>query len=326
MTKQVVNVYDFDHTIYKGDASLDFIIYCMVRRPTLWKYLPGQAMALVRYIFGSWSRKQVKERAFLFLRDIPDVEATVWAFWQTRRARIEPWYLEQQSETDVVISASPEFLLKSIAAEIGISRLIATEMDMRTGVIDGENCRGEEKVKRLKHYDPTIVIDGFYGDSLSDMPLFTLAKRPFVVKREKLVPLAEYTPSKLAMFKKPAFLRFLFVGGVNSFLGIALSYVISLLVHNPLLAFAMGYSISLVISYFLNAVVTFKELSFSLKQFVKFCVSYIPNFIGLFVAVHVFANILGLYSLVSYILAAIIVAPITFLLLSKFTFTRKASR
>lgn len=320
-----VNVYDFDHTIYRGDASMDFIVYCLLRHPRLWKYLPLQVHALVWYVFGIWTRKEVKERAFLFLRELTDIDELVEAFWTAREKRIAPWYLKQHKADDIIVSASPEFLLAPLITKLGAT-LIATDMDKRTGKINGENCRGKEKVQRLDDYDASLKIDAFYGDSLSDMPLFKRAKRPYVVAKEALVPLADYRPSKLSAFKKPSFLRFLFVGGVNSFLGILLSYIISLIIHDPLLAFAMGYSISLVISYFLNAVITFREFSFSFKQFGKFCVSYIPNFLGLFVAVYIFANILGLYSLVSYILAAIIVAPITFLLLSKFTFTKKVAR
>ena len=29
----LANIYDFDHTIYDGDASFDFIQYCLLRNP-----------------------------------------------------------------------------------------------------------------------------------------------------------------------------------------------------------------------------------------------------------------------------------------------------
>lgn len=326
MAAKRANVYDFDHTMYKGDSSFGFIAHCMIRNPQLWKYVPRQVHALVRYVFGSWSRKQVKQALFAFLRDMPDVEAAVEAFWDKHEHRIADWYREKHRDTDVVISASPEFLLRPIMQRLGVSRLIATQMDPHSGDITGENCQGAEKVRRLQQYDATLAIDEFYSDSLSDLPLFERAKHPFVVKGEHLTPLAEYTPSKLKALSDPAFLRFLFVGAVNASLGILFSFIISLLISSPLLAFALGFSLSLVISYFLNAAITFKEVHFSLRQFWSFCVSYIPNFVILFSVVFVLVDLLHFYPLVAYISAAVIAAPITFLLLSKFTFTGRRAK
>jgi phosphoserine phosphatase/putative flippase GtrA len=323
-SQQPVTVYDFDHTIYDGDVSVDFIVFCLRRQPTLWKYLPGQALAFMHYILGTWNRTHVKQVAFAFLRGIPDVDAAVASFWQSHTHKIASWYAAQHQESDVVISASPEFLLYPIARTLGIRTVLATEMDPATGMIAGKNCRGPEKLRRLRALNPTVHIGDCYSDSLSDKPLFDAAARAFVVTKGHRVPLADYRP-KLRSLYDPAFIRFLLVGGINAALGIIFSYGIALLIGNPLLAYALGYATSLVISYFLNAAITFKDVSFSLAQFVRFCVSYIPNFVIVFIAVYVFADVLGLYSLVAYILAAAIAAPVTFLLLSNFTFTRGAS-
>jgi HAD superfamily phosphoserine phosphatase-like hydrolase len=324
-TTKTTTIYDFDHTIYNGDASFDFIMYCMLRRPGLWKYLPRQAVALMHYILGTSSRKRVKQAAFVFLRGIKDIDATLESFWNKHEYKVAEWYIAQQQSTDIIISASPEFLLKPIAKRLGINTLIATAMDPATGAITGKNCRGAEKLERLKKYDPSLKIDSCYSDHLSDLPLFEQAANAYVVKKGQVTPLAEYKPSKLDSLSDPAFIRFLLVGCVNAFLGIVFSFLISLTNINPLLAYALGYAASLVISYFLNAAITFKEVSFSLGQFWRFCLSYIPNFLIVFAAVYILVDVLNLFPLLSYILAAVIAAPVTFLLLSKFTFTRGAS-
>lgn len=315
-----VNVYDFDHTIYQGDASVHFIIYCLSHNIKLWKYLPMQALALLKYVFGLYNRKQVKQAAFSFLTELKDVNSAVTTFWEIHRKNIKSWYITQQQENDVIISASPKFLLEPIAKQLGIRTLLATEMDPLTGKIRGQNCRGVEKLRRLQRHNDNLVIENCYSDSLSDKPLMQTARHAYVVQKHTITSLADYKPPRVREFQNPAFLRFLFVGGINALLGIVFAYIISFLVSNALLAWVIGYTISLLISYPLNAVVTFRRTSFSLGQFGSFCVSYIPNFAVQFVCVHLLVDYLGLYRLLAYVLAVIIAVPITFLLLSKRTF------
>lgn len=187
--KQPVNVYDFDHTIYDGDASFDFILYCLLRYPKAWRFLPLQFIAVVRYALGQWSRKQVKQAAFSFLRVLPDTESTVATFWHTHSQKIKPWYRQQKQASDLIISASPAFLLQPIAHELGIAAPIATIMDPKTGMISGENCRAAEKVARLRTYDPELTIASCYSDSRSDAPLLKLATNAYLVKKHNVVAL-----------------------------------------------------------------------------------------------------------------------------------------
>lgn len=182
-----VNVYDFDHTIYKGDASLDFIMYCLLRYPKTWKYLPSQALVLIFFVFGLRTRKEVKQVAFGFLKDLENIDEIVVKFWKRHEKNIKSWYSAQRKRSDIIISASPEFLLLPIVRKLNIDVLLATKMDKFTGQINGENCRAKEKVRRLKTYDKDLIIGGVYSDSLSDKPLFKLAKEPYLVKGNKII-------------------------------------------------------------------------------------------------------------------------------------------
>ena len=44
-----MNVYDFDQTIYHGDSTVDFYLYCVRHRPLMIYSWPGTAAAFVLY-------------------------------------------------------------------------------------------------------------------------------------------------------------------------------------------------------------------------------------------------------------------------------------
>lgn len=123
-----------------------------------------------------------------------------------------------------------------------------------------------------------------------------------------------------APFFKKEFLLFVLVGVVNTGNSIVFAFLLSNILNDNL-AFIVGYIASLTVSYLLNSFITFKEkLGFS--KFLKFCISYIPNFIIQNVAVIIFLNMLGWYKLIVYMIAAIIGIPVTFLLQRFFTFRK----
>ena len=45
-----MNVYDFDNTIYKGDSTADFIIWCVKRKPQLAFKLLSCGASYISYI------------------------------------------------------------------------------------------------------------------------------------------------------------------------------------------------------------------------------------------------------------------------------------
>jgi HAD superfamily phosphoserine phosphatase-like hydrolase len=188
----VIDVYDFDNTIYNGDASRDFLLFCMRTQPGAWRDLPRQAWATSLFAARALSRDRFKERAFGILKRLPSPGSVVEDFWTRHRSKVAPWYLAQHQPSDVIVSASPEFLLAPLTAELGIKTLIGTRMDPATGALDGPNCRGEEKVRRLRAAGINETIDRAYSDSLSDLPLLRLARRPYIVRRGVAIPLADF--------------------------------------------------------------------------------------------------------------------------------------
>lgn len=183
-----MNVYDFDDTIYDGDTTVGFIKYTALHHPwAMVRALPVQVAAIVSYALGKCGKTWMKSRAFIFLRYLKDVDADVENYWAKHKHQIKGWYLRQQKEDDVIISASAEFLLQGICADLGIRHLIATRMDKHTGVIEGENCKGGEKVNRFYEAFPGGEVEEFYSDHDSDRFMARLAKRSYLVKKNELV-------------------------------------------------------------------------------------------------------------------------------------------
>ena len=178
-----MNTYDFDQTIFYPDSSYCFVKYCLKKYPgKVLPVIPGALKELLIYLRRHNGAKSLKQRMFSFLSRIDDIDSVVESFWNEYSGNIEPWYLAQKRPDDIIISASPEFLLEPICAELGVT-LIGTRMDKHTGLIDGENCHDSEKVRRFKEQFPAATVDKFYSDSLSDTPMAELAREAFLVKR-----------------------------------------------------------------------------------------------------------------------------------------------
>jgi len=183
-----MNGYDFDKTIYDGDSFLHFYWFCLKKFPFLVLVLPLQGVLV---LFSLFSRHRLKQSFAFYLRFVPNTQHQVQLFWQTNMHRIKAWYLSQKQPTDVIISASPVFLLKPICASLGVHTLIATQMDDKTGRITGRNCYGDQKVIALMQTLGSVQLDTFYSDSASDLPIMCYAKKAYFVLGEQIIPYNE---------------------------------------------------------------------------------------------------------------------------------------
>ena len=184
-----MNVYDFDRTIFHPDSSFLFFCYCL-RHHTLAvsKCFPSAAIQFIRYLIrGKSDAQKLKEALFSFLNRIDNIEVLVQQFWEKHADRIVSWYLMQKSPEDVIISASPEFLLLPVAQRLGVN-LIATPMNPYTGKIEGKNCHDHEKVRRFRERYPAGAVDAFYSDSRVDDPMAELASKAYLINGNEYVP------------------------------------------------------------------------------------------------------------------------------------------
>ncbi len=320
-----MNVYDFDETIYDGDSTRDFYFFCLKKYPRICLELPRQGWHFLLFVCGMHSKTAFKERFYRFFRRIPDMRNAVEAFWEQNYSKIKPWYLEQKQPDDVIISASPAFLLEIPCKKLGIPAPIASLVDMHTGAYTGENCYGEEKPPRFAALHPVAEIEAFFSDSLSDTPMAKLTGKSYIVRGNERIPWNEYTPSAFSRIKRtflsPSFFRFLLVGICNTVATTVFSTLYNRLIPAAVPAFALGYISTLVLSFLLNCCFTFKKRP-GFGRFLRYTLSYIPNFLVQCASVFLLCNICGLPEILSYAVAAVIGVPLTFILMKIFAFKK----
>ena len=109
------------------------------------------------------------------------------------------WH-QKEGHTVVLVSASFENYLGPIASKIGVSHVLATRLkvlenstgvEILSGNLFDENCRGVEKVQRFREWaasQPGSVFRYAYGDSSGDQELLQASGAPIWVKHETLHP------------------------------------------------------------------------------------------------------------------------------------------
>ena len=95
----------------------------------------------------------------------------------------------------MLISASPEFYIKEFYAIKEVDLIIGTKFTFEGGKfarkMDGNNCKGKEKVERLNQVlkEKNIKVDFknsyMFSDSLSDKPLLDLVGNPYLINYKK---------------------------------------------------------------------------------------------------------------------------------------------
>lgn len=182
-----MNVYDFDGTLYAGDSTFDFLRFLMRRYPRMLLRLPAIGAEFAKYRMKKQDKTAFKEKMYGVFALVPDMSAEVALFWKSHDKKLKKYYEKTRREDDMVISASPEFLIAPACSRLGIRRVLGSRVDMKTGRYTGINCHGKEKIARLRSVTQENVED-FYSDSHADDPLAAAARRAFMVKGEKLSP------------------------------------------------------------------------------------------------------------------------------------------
>ena len=185
--------FDFDGTITTKDSFLEFIKY----QKGIFRYYMGfllNSPFLVAYKVGIISNQLAKEKVMRFFFGNMQVEKFQLACDEfsdnaipsliRQKALQEIKKLQEAGVEVVIISASAENWLIKWCASRGVS-LLATRMQQRngkiTGKIEGLNCHGEEKVRRVHEaYDLSEYSKIYcYGDTKGDKPLLGLATFSF---------------------------------------------------------------------------------------------------------------------------------------------------
>jgi len=196
---RVIAVFDVDHTLVNGDSLLWFGWFLMRKKNLRITYLPGLFYSLLRSPFGLVGSDELKTcylKTFISGTPLPILETAIEEFtaqvlvpniFREARERIQ-WHRDASHDV-VLLSASPSLYLKGLAQSLGVDTLIGTELICKdgdlTGEIDGKNCKGDEKLRRLLEVMQKCEIDWSesygYADSFSDLPVLEHVGRPVLV-------------------------------------------------------------------------------------------------------------------------------------------------
>jgi phosphoserine phosphatase len=182
-----MNIYDFDDTIYNGDSGIDFFLYSLKKHKVKIKCILKAIIKYIGKVFGKYEIKDVKDELFDYLKDIKDLDLFVEEFWNKHEKNIKKWYLENQKEDDVLMTASCDIWIYPICKRLNIKHVICTQTDKETKKIIGKNCKGKNKIEIFNKMFPNANVENAYSDSLSDLPMFEISKNAYLVKKDKLI-------------------------------------------------------------------------------------------------------------------------------------------
>ena len=192
-------VFDLDGTLTRCDTYRSFLIYCLRRRPS--RFLRSALLPLDILRF----KLRLKDNAWLKMRFLTaimggagesELRPLIGGFVDRtlargmRRGALDVLAQHRAAEDWLVLlSASPDIYVYEIAARLGFTQCLSTRcecdaLSRLTGRLDGANCYGVEKRRRLedslgKSRAELHIIA--YADHASDLPLLTWADEAVLV-------------------------------------------------------------------------------------------------------------------------------------------------
>ena len=84
-----MNVYDFDKTIYNGDSTIDFYLFCLCRHPVIISSIGRQACGIFLHMAHRINTTVMKECFFSFLSKLDDTEELANLFWEQKQRNVK---------------------------------------------------------------------------------------------------------------------------------------------------------------------------------------------------------------------------------------------
>ena len=185
-----MNGYDFDKTIFKGNSMCRFSVFCTLRLPYLILFAPILLVAFLMRFVRILDKNRYLHMISWFVALIPRTEKFAAKFWDRNMKNIQPWYLNQRLDDDLIITASPEFLVGEACRRLGV-RCLGMQLSPRSARMYGDHCYGEFKVGRYREAFGDAPLATYYSDSLSDTPMFKLADQGYFVHGDNVLLLYE---------------------------------------------------------------------------------------------------------------------------------------
>jgi phosphatidylglycerophosphatase C len=188
-----IAAFDFDGTLTDGGSVFGFLSALTDRRKVVTAAMTLLPQLAHTAIVGGEVADRTKERLFEMVLggiEASRFEAVSCEFAKQHLAghlradvhRRLQWH-QQRGDHTVIVSASPERYIAEAArlldAEQALGTRLATRDGRLTGQYDGRNCRGEEKLRRLREW--TAQLDAptarlwVYGNSRGDLRMMRAA-------------------------------------------------------------------------------------------------------------------------------------------------------
>ena len=197
-------IFDIDYTITKKETLMELFKYVIKNDMKNIRFLPRAAYCGIMYGLKIYDERKVKETFLKFIDGIneKDLAVLVKRFYDEKLKTIlyddaleMMKKLKGEGYDIYLISASPEFYIKEFYNIQEVDRIIGTKFGFDNGVftrkMEGNNCKGKEKVRRLQEMiqNENIEVDFkesyMFSDSLSDKPLLDLVGKPYLINYKK---------------------------------------------------------------------------------------------------------------------------------------------
>ena len=190
--RKVVAAFDFDVTITTRDTFVPFLNRAFGRERVRMAFL-RLAPEAAKVVVGLSDRDRFKDRlvralflgdSVLRLREAGREHAHEILHWVRPAARQKIDWHKARGDRLVMVSASLDLYLEPVAAALGFDDLLCTSPSVGHMVFDGglvgKNCRGPEKVTRLRRLlgHPSEYELHAYGDSAGDREMLDVADHP----------------------------------------------------------------------------------------------------------------------------------------------------
>jgi HAD superfamily hydrolase (TIGR01490 family) len=197
-------IFDIDYTITKKETLMELFKYVIKNDKRNIRFLPRAIYCGIMYSLKIYDERKVKEEFLKFVDGIQeqDLAKLVKKFYAERLRNIiyedalsMMRKLKGEGYDIYLISASPEFYINEFYNIKEVDKIIGTKFSFKNGIfmrkMEGENCKGEEKVRRLKEVLENEKIEVnfkesyMFSDSLSDKPLLDLVGKPYLINYRK---------------------------------------------------------------------------------------------------------------------------------------------
>lgn len=196
--QKTLAIFDFDGTLLPGDSAVSLVHYAFFHGKCTLKEYFISFLAGLGYVTKKLEPNHVKSLSMQYLKRMtpPEVDAFMDGFVQKK---LLPRLFRQgvaqvkrhvaNGDTLLLVSASSEIYMKHVLKYLPFDAMLATPTTYQ-GTVSG-NCRGEEKVRRVKAWlqeqgiEADWAASAAYGNSAHDIPVMTLTAHPVKIHPRK---------------------------------------------------------------------------------------------------------------------------------------------